>query len=105
MSACRFTLRDVAERVAAMTAGVFWIGCVAMIYPFAKVAHAITFRKILAYFLSIIVAIFACAIPFAIADRVFPYGDYLLPIWRGLPAVLMLFTVTFAAKFIKHRHS
>ena len=101
----RFALRNVAERVAAMTTGIFWIGCVAMLYPFARVAHAITFRKILAYFLSIVVAMFACAIPFAIADRVFSFGDYLLPIWRGLPAVLLLFAVTFAAKFIKHRHS
>ena len=101
----RFAVRDVAERVAAMCTAVFWIGCVAMIYPFAKIAYVITFRKILIYFSAIVIAMFACVIPFAVADRVFTFTDYLLPIWRGLPAVFLLFIVTLVAKYLKHRHN
>jgi transcriptional regulator with XRE-family HTH domain len=101
----RFALRDIADTVARICTSILGIGCIAMLYPMITVSHAIKTRKLIILFLLSIMAMFACAIPFAINDKVYHSTDYLMPVWSALPPVFLLFVVTLLAKFIKRRHS
>ena len=99
----RFALRDMAERISGICTTIFGIGCIAMIYPCIAVAHAIQLRRLLIIFFLIVTAMFVCVIPFASADNVYSFADYIMPVWIGLLFSCLLFGVTLAVGLIKRR--
>ena len=98
----RFALRDLADSISRACSAIFTIGCLAMIYPSITIIHSISYRKILAIFFAIIIAMFACTIPFAVTDEIYEVTDYLLPILNDL-IIIPVFLIILSAKFIKQR--
>ncbi len=95
------TLSHIAETAAGICTAIFSVGCIAMLYPAVTVIQAVTFRRLFLFFLAMVAAILACTVPFAVTDKVFSLPDYLLPMWSGAVALLLLFIVTVSAKLIK----
>jgi len=101
----RFALRNIADAVARTSTSIFGIGCIAMLYPAITVADTMKSWKAVVIFSLSIITMFACAIPFAVIDKVYPTIEYLLPIWSALPPLLLLFAVALLAGVLKRRHS
>ena len=99
----RFTLRDIAEQVSKICSTIYWVGCIAMIYPAISVINAISFRKMFLFLVVIIAALFACSIPFAAPGTVNSIGDSLASISTGVIYSVLLFAIVLAAKLIKRR--
>lgn len=101
----RFTLRDIAETIPVICTGVFGTGLLLILYNSINVIHIITYRRLFTFLFATILAMFACALPFAIADKVFGYTDYLLPIWNGAIITLIFFVIVVTAKVLKRHRS
>jgi len=99
----RFALRDIAEQVSRICSTIYWVGCIAMIYPVISVINVITFLKMSLFPVIMIAAIFVCALPFAAPGTVNSIGDSLASISEGVIFTLLLFAVTLSAKLIKRR--
>jgi hypothetical protein len=101
----RLTLRDIAEAIPVICTSVFGLGLLLILHNSINVIHVMTFRKLFAFLFALIIAMFACAIQFAIADEVFGYMDYLLPIWICVIIAFIFFVILVTAKVIKRRRS
>jgi transcriptional regulator with XRE-family HTH domain len=99
----RFTLHNIAEQVSGICSTVYWVGCIAMIYPSITVANAISFRKLYLYLVLTISAIFACAIPFSASGTVNSPADSILSIFTGVIYTLLFFAAIVLTKLIKRR--
>jgi len=97
-----FALRDIGDTVARISTSVFGLGCIGMLYPVITVVDKLKLWKIVLIFLLAIAAMYACAIPFALFDKVYHIVDYTWPVSLGaLPYMLLLFAVTLIAKLVK----
>ena len=99
----RFALRDIAEMTTGICTGIFAIGCIIVLYHTISVIHAISFRKLILFFLVTTVALFGLTIPFGVADKTFDLVDYLLPMWNSLFVLILFFAVVTISKLIKQR--
>jgi transcriptional regulator with XRE-family HTH domain len=100
----RFAIRDIADKLTDICAGIFFIGCAALLYPAVTVVRELSLRKLLLAFGIMLAAMCACALPFAAADEVFGFGEYLLPVWSGLTATLLFFAVILSARLITYTY-
>ena len=97
-----FALRDIGDTVARISTSVFGLGCIGMLYPVTTVVDKLKLWKIVLILLLSIVAMYACAIPFALFDKVYHIVDYTIPVsFWALPYTLLLFAVTLIAKLVK----
>ena len=99
----RFALREVAEQVSGICSTIYWVGCIATIYPAMSVINAISFRKLCLFLIIMNAAIFAFAIPFAAPGTVNSIIDSLASISVGVIFTFLLFTIALLTKLIKHR--
>ena len=99
----RFTLRDIAEQVSGICSTIYWVGCIAMIYPAIAVINAITFRRMFLFLVIMLAAIFACSIPFASPGTVNSIVDSLASISVGVIFTMLLYMIALSAKLIKRR--
>ena len=96
----RLSLRQFAEIAIGVCSTVFLVGSILMLYSFIKTCPAVAFQKLFLPFLVIVAAMFACAVPFAAADKVFR-ADYLFPVWGILAIIVMLFSILLSANLTK----
>ncbi|QNK39344.1 hypothetical protein [Caproicibacter fermentans] len=97
----RLFLRRFAETTIGVCSTVFLVGSIMMLYSFIKTSPAVAFYKLFLLFSVTVVAMFACTVPFAIADKVFR-GDYLFPVWGILAIMVLLFSILLGANLIKY---
>lgn len=87
----RFLWRKIAENIVSICSLVYSLGHFIMLYLYVKKHWKIEFRKIGGYFISQIILMFGCTVPFAMFDVAY-FGDYLFPIW-GLIGNLLLMLI------------
>jgi len=99
----RLSLRQFAETAVGICATVFFVGNIVILYSFIKNSCAVAYYKLFLLFGGIVVAMFVCAGPFAIADSKFA-GDYFFPILYISAIMVVFFLAFFIANLIKHIH-
>ena len=96
--------RRISEVATEICTGIYGIGFLIILHSLIQLIHAITYRKIFVFSFVTIIAMFACTLPFAIADDVPGFAEYTIPLWNSILIVLLFFVILVIAKFIKRRH-
>lgn len=102
----RFAQINVAENIAKVGVAVFSIGCLLLLYPLIAISKESSPKKLLAWLVGLIPAMFAVTIPFMLNDDLYGKWDYLLPLLRVLPPIILLLlviTITFAVRKLRRK--
>ena len=91
-AAIRLFWRSMAENVHNLTLLIFIVGNIVLLCRFHLNGPAVGFFRLILYFAGIVMAMFICTVPFAMADSMF-YGDYLFPVWGSLASLGILFLI------------
>lgn len=90
----RFVLRDVADTVARIGVGIFFTGCLVLLYPLITMRKIFLPKKIILWLLGLIVSMLIITVPFVLSDKIYGYADYFLPVLNVLPSMILIFLVS-----------
>ena len=88
----RLFWRELVETAVGFFFTISLLGGVIMLYQWIKKGFPVSFFKMFLFFLGMVVAMFLCALPFAVTDPKF-YFDYFFPVWQLLPYIGILFLI------------
>ena len=100
----RIGMRSFAETFNGVCLTIFFIGGMIVIYSFARNGSIVSLKKISLFFLSILFALLACTVPFAVIDHAF-WVDYLFPLWSATGNLVTFFVIILLVNIGKHSRS
>lgn len=90
----RFALRAAADTVARIGVGIFWMGCLVLLYPLITIRDMYLHQKAILWLLGTIASMLIMTVPFVLIDKIYGYADYFLPVLNVLPCVVLIFLVS-----------
>lgn len=79
----RFAVRNAADVIARIGVVVFDAGCLILLYPITSMRKVCPAWKMLLWLLGLVLAVLIVTVPFAILDKTFGIGDYLIAPMAG----------------------